>query len=97
MPYELTGYGDVVEWSVDVPEYTAAEGLRFAWDDDARIEVGSDADGSVVIAANRAGLVTLARHLLTLAQDEVPSGSHLHLEDDTGLEGGSIALVLARS
>lgn len=29
--------------------------------------------------ANRAGLTSLARHLLTLAQDDVPTGHHLHL------------------
>ena len=50
----------------------------------------------VVIEGNAEGLETLARHLLTLAQPGVPSGSHLHLEDSNGLEDGSLALVLDR-
>ncbi|WP_433917225.1 Imm32 family immunity protein [Streptomyces sp. NBC_01744] len=39
----------------------------------------------------------MAGHLLTLAQDGVPDGSHPHLEDSNGLEGGSVGLVLERS
>ncbi|MET8538035.1 hypothetical protein ABZV67_41565 [Streptomyces sp. NPDC005065] len=49
------------------------------------------------VEANAAGLRTLAGHLLTLAQDGVPDGSHLHLEDSNGLEDGSVGLVLERS
>ncbi|MFF9471511.1 hypothetical protein ACF1E9_02585 [Streptomyces roseolus] len=75
----------------------AAEGgaLAFSWEADARIEV-RDLGGEVVIEGNAAGLRTLAGHLLTLAGEGVPSGSHLHLEDGNGLEGGSVGLVLER-
>ncbi|MFI9004936.1 hypothetical protein [Streptomyces sp. NPDC053541] len=71
-------------------------GLRFSWDADARIEV-RNLGTEVVIEANAAGLRTLAGHLLVLAGEGVPDGSHLHLEDGTGLEGGSVGLVLERS
>ncbi|MER5667003.1 hypothetical protein ACFWA5_34905 [Streptomyces mirabilis] len=37
---------------------------------------------------------TLVGHLLTLAQDDTPDGAHLHLEEDNGLEEGSVGLVL---
>lgn len=67
----------------------------FTWEADARIEVrGLGAE--VVIEANAAGLRTLAGHLLLLAAEGVPDGSHLHLEDSNGLEDGSLGLVLER-
>ncbi|MEU8674287.1 hypothetical protein [Streptomyces sp. NPDC048560] len=77
---------------------TTTDGVAqiFTWDEDARIEV-RNLGGEVVIEANAAGLRTLASHLLTLARDGVPDGSHLHLEDSNGLEGGSVGLVLERS
>ncbi|WP_339133089.1 hypothetical protein WJM95_29185 [Streptomyces sp. f51] len=49
-----------------------------------------------MIEANAAGLRTLAGHLLTLAQDGTPDGTHLHLEEHNGLEEGSASLVLER-
>ncbi len=67
----------------------------FSWDENARINVRS-LGAEIVIEANAAGLRTLARHLLTLAEDGTPDGSHLHLEDSNGLEEGSVALILER-
>ena len=81
---------------LDVPDYSPEEGLRFDWDEDFMIEVHSRND-EVVITANRAGLVSLARHLLELAQVEVPPGSHFHLDDSTGLEENSCSLVVAQA
>ncbi|MFI6287118.1 hypothetical protein ACIBCM_20620 [Streptomyces sp. NPDC051018] len=69
--------------------------LVFAWEADARIDV-RNLGGEVVIEANAAGLRTLAGHLLVLAGEGVPGGSHLHLEDGNGLEEGSLGLVLER-
>ncbi|NKY98888.1 Imm32 family immunity protein [Nocardiopsis alborubida] len=67
----------------------------FVWGDDARIGV-RDLGGEIVIEANAAGLRTLARHLLTLAEDGTRDGTHLHLEEHNGLEEGSVRLVLER-
>ncbi|MFF1839313.1 hypothetical protein ACFVXE_34820 [Streptomyces sp. NPDC058231] len=67
----------------------------FMWEDDARIEV-RNLGGEIVIQANTAGLRTLSGHLLTLAQDGTPDGTHLHLEESNGLEDGSTSLVLER-
>ncbi len=67
----------------------------FRWEEDAEINVrvlGSE----VVIEANAAGLRTLAGHLLTLAQDGTPDGTHLHLDPDSGLAEESASLVLER-
>ncbi|WP_175609258.1 Imm32 family immunity protein [Streptacidiphilus griseoplanus] len=67
----------------------------FTWEDGAEIVVRAF-PGEVVIAANAAGLRTLAGHLLVLAEDGTPDGSHLHLEDNNGLREGSVGLVLER-
>lgn len=67
----------------------------FTWEEGARIEV-RNLGGEIAIEANAAGLKTLAGHLLTLAQDGTPDGAHLHLEENNGLEEGSVGLVLER-
>ncbi|MEV7418280.1 hypothetical protein [Streptomyces sp. NPDC089919] len=81
--------------STQVTAVTDGVGLVFRWEADARIEVRA-LKSEVVIEANAAGLRTLAAHLLVLAGDGVPEGSHLHLEDNNGLEDGSVGLVLER-
>jgi hypothetical protein len=86
-----------VERSINVPDYIAGEGITYVWDDDAEIAVESEGDGGVLIAANAAGLVTLARHLLALAHEGVPVEHHLHLHDDSGLEAESLPLTILRS
>ncbi|MEW2193104.1 Imm32 family immunity protein [Streptomyces microflavus] len=79
---------------IDVPEYRVGEGFHFTWDDDFEIEltVGS---AEVVIKANSAGLTSLARHLLTLAQQGVHEGSHIHLTADQEIES-EIDLIIER-
>ncbi|MGW7680174.1 Imm32 family immunity protein [Kribbella sp. NPDC054772] len=69
--------------------------LRFEWDDD--FEIAVEVQGSeVVISANPAGLRSLARHLLTLAQDGVPDGHHIHLTAGQEIES-TVDLVVERS
>ncbi len=60
-------------------------------------EIKCTAEGSaVVLSANQARLVSLARHLLTLAQDGVPAHTHIHLDADNVLACGSCELILTR-
>ena len=47
----------------------------------------------VAIRANKSGLISLARHLLTLVQDSVPKHSHIHLDEYNSLEEGSAELI----
>ena len=81
---------------IEVPGYSADSGVRFDWDVGSEIEVRSYGS-ETVIEANRAGLRSLARHCLTLAQEEVPPGLHLHLDEGSGLEPGSSSLVIERA
>jgi hypothetical protein len=86
--------GETIEWRIYVDRY-GEDGLRFSWVDDYKLQARWLGD-EVVIQGDAAGLETLARHLLALAQDGVPSGFHSHLESGIGLETGSCGLVLER-
>jgi hypothetical protein len=53
-------------------------GVGTWWDEDSVLGAEVDGEsGAVVISGNTARLQSLARHLLTLAQDGVPDGRHL--------------------
>ena len=80
---------------IEVPEYDASRGIVCRWVDgfDITVEVNK---GTVTIGANKAGLLSLANHFLTLAQDDAPSGSHIHLDEDNSLEEGSVELVIVK-
>jgi hypothetical protein len=81
--------------TLEVTTYDAALGVRTWWDDDAvlRAEVWESPEKTVVISGNPAGLVSLARHLLTLAQDAVPNGRHFDFDTYCGwLADGSAAI-----
>ena len=80
---------------IDVPDYTLDHGLRTDWDEGFAIRVHSEGD-TILIVANPAGLRSLARHLLVLAQQGVPSGHHIHLDSSNSLEDGSNELILQR-
>jgi hypothetical protein len=80
---------------LNVPEYNPSEGFRFLWDDEFEIAIAIDTD-CVVIRANEAGLRSLARHLLALAQRQVPSGYHLHLDESNSLEENSHSLIIEK-
>lgn len=81
-----------MDFIVSVPEYNPDSGITLHWEPGARIGA-AESHRAVAIRADRAGLVSLARHLLTLAQEGVPRGFHLHLDDSNGLEAGSVELI----
>lgn len=83
-----------MEVKVNIPEYIG-DGLRSEWEEGFEIEVKIDRD-TVVILANKAGLVSLAKQLLSLAQDIVPSGFHFHFDDYNSLEEGSVELIIEK-
>jgi len=63
--------------------------MEFIWNDDFSISVRME-DDAVVISANKAGLLSLARHLETLANE----GGHFHLDQYNSLEEGSLELIV---
>lgn len=50
--------------------------------------------GTVVLTANREGLLSLANHLRQMA--EQPGGEHLHLDQYNALEEGSAELIIEK-
>ena len=80
---------------VSVPDYSPEQGLRLEWDYGFMIIVQVD-NGAMLIKANQAGLVSLARHLLTLAEAQVPPGYHLHFDASNSLEEGSCELIVEK-
>ena len=49
---------------------------------------------AVVISANREGLLSLANHLKSLAEE--PPGNHIHLDAYNSLEDGSSKMILEK-
>ena len=70
--------------------------IQLDFDPDAVIESSHSEYGETVIKANREGLISLAKILLTLAQENVPSGAHVHMDAFNFLEEGSQELILVR-
>ena len=56
----------------------AEQTMKFNWVEGYTISVRSDGD-EVLISANREGLLSLANHLITLAQQ--PGCGHFHLDE----------------
>ncbi|MBQ3373126.1 MAG: hypothetical protein IJG40_08365 [Oscillospiraceae bacterium] len=58
-------------------------------------EITVKADGNeVLISANIQGLLSLAKHLVTLAKAE--AGSHIHYDEYNSLEDGSVDLIIEK-
>lgn len=85
-----------MKYVIEVAPYTRT-GLEWEWDSDwyALILVREGDDG-VHIRGDRVGLTGLAKILLTLAQENVPDGVHVHLDPGDHLAAGSVPIVLER-
>ncbi|MDQ1236832.1 hypothetical protein QE450_004330 [Paenibacillus sp. SORGH_AS306] len=84
-----------MEIKVTIPDYSSINGLQLDWEED--FEIFSSVENDIVtIRANSAGLISLAKHLLILAQVEVPTGSHIHLDELNSLETDSAEIILEK-
>lgn len=84
--------------TIEIKDYDPPQhGIQLIWEPGSRIQCQYDSNRSLVIKANELGLISLARHLLTLAQKGVPSGRHLHLDESNALEDGSCEIILVKS
>ena len=80
---------------IEITQYDANKGIQFNWEKNFVIEVEKE-DNEIIVSANSEGLISLARHLLTLAQNEVPIGTHIHLDEYNSLEEGSVDLIFEK-
>jgi hypothetical protein len=84
-----------MERSILVRPYDASTGFVIDAMPDAEVLVRV-AGGEAAISANPAGLLWLAQALVSLAEQDVPAGAHVHLEPGMDLDAGSAPLVLDR-
>jgi hypothetical protein len=81
--------------SIEIPDYNTNDGLVLKWENG--FNVCSKVENSnILISANKEGLISLANHLLNLAQDIVPIGHHIHLDAANSLEEGSVDLIIQK-
>lgn len=64
--------------------------MKFHWVDGFKIEINY-LNNQVLIKANLEGLISLANHLRTLAEN-IALGAHFHLDEFNALEPGSVEL-----
>lgn len=67
--------------------------MKIEWVDGFEIRVKVDNE-AVVIAANREGMLSLAKQLTALA--EAVPGQHIHYDEDNSLEDGSAEMIIVR-
>jgi hypothetical protein len=80
---------------VEIPEYNPTAGFTCNWEYGFTIKTVIE-DGTVILSANKEGLISLANHLLNLAQDSIKAGTHLHLDEYNSLENGSNELIISK-
>ncbi|QIL42405.1 hypothetical protein G7074_25970 [Pedobacter sp. HDW13] len=83
------------ELKLNIPQYSRESGAVCNWEDGfiIRTDVVND---QIVISANQAGLISLAKHLLFLAQNETPLDCHYHLDEYNSLENGSKEIIISK-
>ncbi|MBO9674695.1 MAG: hypothetical protein J7577_14705 [Sphingobacteriaceae bacterium] len=83
------------ELTLNIPHYSTKHGAVSNWEDGFVIKSDVVKD-QIIIAANQAGLISLAKHLLFLAQDETPLDCHYHLDEHNSLEIGSKEIIICK-
>lgn len=84
-----------MEIKLEIPPYTAEKGIQYQWVNGFAIETKIE-NGTINIIANKEGLISLANHLLNLAQEDVPSGAHLHFDEYNSLDENSPELIIQK-
>lgn len=67
--------------------------MDIEWEDGFTIKVKVD-EGSVVVRANKEGLLSLARQLMALADSD--AGCHIHYDEHNSLEEGSAEMIIEK-
>lgn len=86
----------MVELKINIPEYTIEKGVIYIWEHGFVIK-SEVQDDQIMISANQAGLISLAKHLFFLAQTETPTGCHYHLDEHNSSESGSKEIVISKT
>lgn len=68
--------------------------MKIGWVDGFTIEVKVTGGDTVVISANKEGLISLAQQLTALAYES--DGSHIHYDAYNSLEEGSVEMIIEK-
>lgn len=82
--------------NIEIPDYDPKDGIKYKWTENFEIKVIVK-DREVLILGNKEGLVSLANHLLNLAQEGISSGNHMHFDEHNSLEQGSLGLIIQKT
>ncbi|WP_207431279.1 Imm32 family immunity protein [Sabulibacter ruber] len=85
-----------MEIKLEVPEYDPNEGFKYKWVKGFEIEIKVEKD-TIFFKANKEGLISMANHFMNIAQDTIPAGYHIHLDDYNSLEEGSSPIIIQKS
>lgn len=80
---------------MQIPEFEWS--FKFNWQENKKIKVCIEDDRQVVMIINKEWLMSLANHLLNLAQDSVPNHYHIQLDEYNSLEDGSFELIIEKN
>lgn len=69
--------------------------MEVEWVEGFEIKVTIDDDGTVIIDANKEGLLSLAKQLTAMAENA--PGTHIHYDAYNSLEEGSTELIIAKT
>ena len=69
--------------------------MELNWIDGFTITVRIQPDNAVLLSANKEGLLSLANHMIALAESETPC-DHIHLDQYNYLEDGSTELIIEK-
>ena len=80
---------------VNIPDYDG-NGLDVIWSDDSKFKIDLG-HNEVVISANQAGLISVAKQLLYMAYSDISDGSHVHYDSFfTKMSPEDIELVIEK-
>lgn len=65
--------------------------MEIKWEDGYTVKVSVDKGNTVLISANKEGLLSLAAQLRALANEDI--GSHIHYDEYNSLKEGSSELI----
>ncbi len=68
--------------------------MEIKWEDEYMVRVSVDDGNTVLISANKEGLLSLAAQLKALAYED--AGSHIHYDEHNSLEEGSSELIIEK-
>jgi len=82
---------------IEIPNYDPSKGLQTEWDTNFFLKTDMQ-HGDFVISADSEALKEIAIILLTLAQKDVPNGTHIHFDTwNYPMKIGSISFVIEKS